>query len=321
MDRRSFVHASLSLTAFGALGASQAHGQTYPTRPITLICPFAAGGAGDALTRVASDHVRSKRNAAAAVEYRVGAGATIGTAQVARAEPDGSTLGLYSISPFLTVPHLQRVPYDVTRDFTYLAAYATIPLALYVPVDSRLTDWASVVKLARDNPRRFRWGTSGVRGAGHIATEAAFRREGAQTTFVPFSGGAEAITAMLGGHIEAIVSADYGPQLSAGRVRLLALAGTEKLPGQPALPTFKELNYPLSAEAIYGLVGPARLSPDVVAWWDSAVRDMMATPEFATLLKTISAHPVHLDGAAFTADVIENHAKFGEALTTLGFRQ
>lgn len=320
MDRRSFL-ASLAAGATTLPFLSPALAEnTYPSRPVTLLCPFAAGGAGDILTRAAADHVRSKRNVAAGVEYRPGAGATIAPAQVAKAAADGATLGLYSISPFLTVPHLQKLPYDPLKDFTYISIYAYVPIALYVTTESPLNTWQDVVKYAKDNPGKFRWGTSGVRGAAHIATEAAFRKEDAKTTFVPFGGGAEAITAMLGGHIEAVVSADYGPQLAAGKVKLIVLTGAEKLPGQPNLPTFKELNYPISTEAIYGLFGPAGLPAEVVRYWDDVTREMMATEEFKTVLKTAAANPVYMDSAAFTANVTQNFYKLGEAIQMLGIK-
>ena len=156
-------------------------------------------------------------------------------------------------------------------------------------------------------------------GAAHIATEAAFRKEGAQTTFVPFSGGADAITAMLDGHIEAVVSADYGPQLAAGKVKLVVLTGSEKLASQPDLPTFKELNYPISTEAIYGLFGPANLPREVVTYWDAATREMMATDEFKATLKTASANAAYMDSADFTANVTQNYGKLGDTIKTLGF--
>ena len=133
MDRRSFIlgcTAGLAgVAGFGVRASAQA---AYPGKPVTLLCPFAAGGAGDILTRAAADHVRTKRNVAVGVEYRPGAGATIAPAQIAKAAADGATLGLYSISPFLTVPHLQKVPYDTLKDFTYISIYAYIPIALYV---------------------------------------------------------------------------------------------------------------------------------------------------------------------------------------------
>jgi tripartite-type tricarboxylate transporter receptor subunit TctC len=320
MDRRSFILGSVAgMAGMPGLVTRAAAQSSYPGKPVTLLCPFAAGGAGDMLTRIAADHVRAKRHVAAGVEYRPGAGATIGPAQVAKAAPDGATLGLYSISPFLTVPHLQKVPYDTLKDFTFISIYAYIPIALYVVADSPLNNWSEVVKFAMDNPGKFRWGTSGVRGAAHIATEAAFRKETARTTFVPFAGGADAITAMLGGHIEAVVSADYGPQLAAGKVKLIVLTGSEKLASQPELPTFKELDYPISTEAIYGLFGPANLPPDVVAYWEAATREMMPTDEFKTVLKTASANPVYMNSADFTANVMQNYRKLGEAIQSLGF--
>lgn len=320
MERRDFLRGAAWMGAGLAMGVRPAFAEAYPSKPVTILVPFAAGGGADILTRAAADFARAKRNAAVGVEFRPGAGATIAPGQVARAEADGATIGLYSISPFLTVPHLQKVPYDTLKDFTYISIYAYIPIALYVATESKFTDWPGILKFGKDNPQRFRWGTSGVRGAAHIAVEAAFRKEGVQTTFVPFTGGSEAITALLGGHIEAVISADYGPQLSAGKVRLLALTGTEKLAAQPQLPTFKELGYPISTEAIYGLFGPAKLPGEVVAFWDDAVRDMMKTEEFGTVLKTASAGPVYMNSADFTANVTENYRKLGEAIDALGFK-
>lgn len=111
MDRRAFVLSSAAglATLLARLGALAAQG-AYPGKPVTLLCPFAVGGAGDALTRVAAEHVRSQRSVAPAVEYRPGAGATIAPAQVAKAAADGATLGLYSISPFLTCRICRRCP-------------------------------------------------------------------------------------------------------------------------------------------------------------------------------------------------------------------
>ena len=320
MERRQFLSATTGLAASTLVSPVRAQA-AYPSKPVTLMVGYAAGGAGDAVTRVLADHVRNKRGVAASVEFRPGAGATIAPGQIARAEPDGASLCLYSVSPMAVVPHLQKVPYDPLKDFTYIAIYTFVPLAFYVKADSPLKDWAGVLRHAKDNPGKLRWGTAGVRGSAHIAVEAAFRKEGLKSTFVPFTGGSEAITALLGGHIEAAVSTDYAPQLAAGTVRLLALTGTEKLPSQPTLPTFKDLGYPLSPEAIYGIFGPARLPAPIVSYWEGAVREMMKTDEFATVMKTVGASPVFMDSATFTANVAETHRRFGEAIDTLGLKK
>jgi tripartite-type tricarboxylate transporter receptor subunit TctC len=324
MKRRDFLKSTsavASATILAPFLTIRKAWAAYPSKPVTMLVPFAAGGGGDILTRVMADHARNKRSVPVAVEYRPGAGATIAPSQVARAEPDGSTLGLYSVSPFLTVPHLQKVSYETPKSFTFIATHAFIPIAFYVTTESQFADWKSVLKYAKDNPGKFRWGTSGVRGVAHIAVEAAFKKEGVQTTFVPFTGGAQAITAMLGGHIEAVVSADYGPHLSAGKVRLIVLTGTEKMASQPNLPTFKELAYPLATEAVYGLYGPAGLPTEVVSYWEGAIQEMMKTEEFAKVLTSINASPVFMNSQQFTASVLENYKGLGEAIEALGFKK
>lgn len=323
MRRRNFLFAAASLGAGGMMpglfGRVAAQAQ-YPSEPITIYVPFAAGGASDILTRAVADYARSKRNVAVGVEFRPGAGGTLAPSHVARAKPDGASLGFYSVSPFLTVPHLQSVPYRTLTDFTFLAIYAYVPIAFYVTADSALTDWTGLLKFAKDNPGKLRWGTAGVRGVAHLAVEAAFRKEGIQATFVPFSGGSEAITALLGNHIEAVVSADYGPQLAAKRVRLLAFTGTEKLAGQDSLPTFKELNYPLATEALYGLFGPAKLPNDVVAYWETLIKEMTGSDAYKTALATANASAIYLSSTEFRANVEENYKKFGEQIEALGFK-
>jgi len=323
MRRRNFLFAAASLGAGsmmpGLFGRAAAQAK-YPTDPVTIYVPFAAGGASDILSRVLADYARAKRNAAVGVEFRPGAGGTIAPSHVARAAPDGASLGFYSVSPFLTVPHLQSLPYKTLTDFTFISIYAYIPIAFYVTADSTLTDWPGLLKFAKANPGKLRWGTAGVRGVAHLAVEAAFRKEGVQATFVPFSGGSEAITALLGNHIEAVVSADYGPQLAAKRVRLLAFTGTEKLVGQEGLPTFKELNYPLATEALYGLFGPAKLPADVVAFWEALIKEMTGSEAYKTALATANASPIYLSSAEFRTNVEENYKKLGEQIEALGLK-
>jgi tripartite-type tricarboxylate transporter receptor subunit TctC len=321
MRRREFlINSASACIATTMLGRAAFAQSGTPTAPVTIFVPFAAGGASDILTRVVADYARSNRNIPVGVEFRPGAGATIAPSHVARSAPDGATLGFYSVSPFLTVPHLQSLSYQTLKDFTFISIYAFIPIAVYVAADGSLQDWQGLLKFAKDNPGKLRWGTSGVRGVAHLAVEAAFQKEGVKATFVPFGGGAEAITALLGNHIEAVVSADYGPQLSAGRVRLLAFTGTERIAGQSKLPTFKELDYPLSTEALYGIYGPAKLPKETVSYWEALTKEMTGTEVYKKALATANAGSVYLTSDEFTANVAENYAKLGQQIETLGFK-
>ncbi|MCC7275661.1 MAG: tripartite tricarboxylate transporter substrate binding protein [Alphaproteobacteria bacterium] len=315
------MKALLTILCLVLAGATAAAQDRYPSRPITFVVGFAAGGAGEMVARLVSDYARDKRGVTIGVEFKPGAGATIATGQVARARPDGYTVSLFSVSPLLVAPHLQSVPYDTLKDFTYLAAYIGISIPIYVTSASPYQSYADLLSYAKANPGKLRWGTAAVRGVAHIATEAAFRKEGVKATFVPFSGGAEAITALLGNHIEAVVSSDYGPHLDAGSVRLLVETGPAKIPGHEALPTFAELGYPISVPAAYGVFGPKGLSPEVIAWWETLLKEMTQSPQYADVVKKLRGTPLYQDSAGLTQTVATGFAGLGKEIEGLGLRQ
>lgn len=293
----------------------------YPERPITILVGFAAGGVGDVLARLAAEHAREKYGAVTSVEFKPGASATIATAQVAKSKPDGYTISLYAGSPFMTAPHLQKVPYDVAKDFTYLVTFVGVSNAVYVKKDSPFKTFADAIAFARSNPGKLRWSTAAARGTAHIATDAALRAEKVDTIMVPFNGGSEVITAVLGSHIDMGVSTDYGPQLDAGNLRLLVETGAEKVPGMPEVPTFKDLGYPIAITTTYGFFGPANLPPEVMAWWDAMIKDLMTTAAYATATKQNRLTPLYEDSATLTRNTIQGNKAFGEAIERLGLKQ
>ena len=306
--------------ALGILATPLAAQDKYPSRPVTIVVGFAAGGAGDVTARLAAEYAREKRGAVVNVEFKPGAGATIATGQVARAKPDGYTLSLFAGSPFFGAPHMQQVPYDVNKDFTFIVTYVGISNAVYVKADSPHKSFKDVIAFARANPGKLRWGTATTRSTAEVTTNAAFRSEGVKTTLVPFGGGSEAITALLGGHIDMSVSSDYGPQLDAGNVRLLAETGSVKVPNMPQVPTFKELGYPISVTTTYGLFGPAGLPRDVITWWETLIKEMMESPAYAATVKKMRFTPYYEDSPTFTRSVADGYRRFGQAVEELGLR-
>jgi len=292
----------------------------YPSRPITLIVGYAAGGSGEVVARLVSEFAREKRGAVVTVEFKPGAGATIAADQLARAKPDGYTVSTYSGNPLLAAPHLQKVPYDTLKSFTYMATFFAISNAAYVRTDSPFKSFGDVVAYARANPGKLRWSTAAVRGTSHLATEAAFRKENVQTTMVPFAGGSQALAALLGKHIDLSVSSDYGSYLSAGEVRLLAETGSVKVPGMPEVPTYAELGFPVSITTTYGMFGPAGLPPQVVAWWESLMKEMTASPAYDATAKKMRLTPYYEDSATFTRNVREGYQRFGEAVEAQGLK-
>lgn len=284
-----------------------------PSGPVTLLVGFAPGGIADALMRVVAEHLRQTRGVQAIVENRPGAAGTLANERAAHAAPDGRTVALYSPSTAWIVPQLQRVGYHPLRDLTPLGQICTQPMPVYVRADSRFASWDAVLANLRARPGNFSWGTAGSRSMAEITVEAAFRQLGLQTTSAPFRGGAEAISALLGGHVDAVASTDFGPLLRQNAVRLLVETGPEPAAGQD-IPTFAQLGYPLHAAVAYGVVGPAGLPPAVQAWWDEALRDATASPEMAALVERWFGRVAHVGLRELGPRFREGYEAFGRAL-------
>lgn len=319
MDRRSFIIGSMA-SAGATCVQARANASTGTIAEATIVVGFAPGGAGDLAARTVSQYAISARDIPVTLDFRPGAGGTIATDQVARASPNGSTLSLFSVSPVMVAPHLQRVPYDPLSDLTYVGSYAGISIPLFVRADSPFRTWDDLLKHARSAPGGLRWATAAPRGLPHIATEAALRQEGVSATFVPFSGEADAITALLGGHIEAVAAAGYAPHLDAGSIRLLIETGPEPIAELPDLPTFRQRGYPLAISAAYGLFGPAGLSPDVIGWWEDLLQDMTTSESYEIFLKTLRGHHLYQNSATFTKTVLDGYREIGRQIELLGLR-
>ena len=234
---------------------------SYPSKAITIIVPFAPGGGGDVYTRAIARQAQDILGTKIFVENRSGGSGTIGVGSVARARPDGYTLGFISNSPVIMAPNFLNVPYDPERDLTYLARFLVTPSPVMVKADSPFKSFADLLEFARSNPGKLRWSTPGINGASHIATQAVFEREGIQATFVPMQGSSEVLAGLLGGTTDMGVIADYAGPLAAGDIRLLAEMGAEPIPEAPDLPTFKGMGYPLSPTIFFGLAGPSPATP------------------------------------------------------------
>lgn len=319
MNRRSLMIAGALAPALATPPhLARAQGR-YPDRPVSIIVGFGPGGSVDIVARHLGDFARQKLGANCVVENRPGAGATLAVQRTAQARPDGHTLTIVTNSPYTVFPHLQRAPYDVLADFTYIGQILVTPCPAYVLSVSPFATWQDLIRKAKAEPESLRWTTSAIRGTAHIATEAALRQEGVQAIYVPFTGIADAITSLLNGTIDMIVASGFGPLLQDSRIRLLAEIGQERLPGLEAIPTFKELGYPLAASTWFGLGGPAGLPPDIAAVWETLLREALATEGLRTLLQRYGAVPSFLPGVAFSERVVAEYHECGSVIRQLGF--
>ena len=249
--------------------APSATAQSYPTAPVRLLVPFGAGGATDVVARVFADRLQQRMGQSFTVENRGGAGGQIAAAAFARAAADGYTLMFTTAAPITVAPLLSdKLQYDPRKDFVPVAVVAVQPVWLVVNANSPLKTLADLVKQAKDNPGKLTYGTSGVGTELHLAAEAVARSAGIQMVHVPFRGGGEVITALLGNQIDfaALSTASIAPALRQGTLRAIAVSSPQRMSDFPDVPTFAELGHPgATMLPWWGLMAPAGTPPAIVA--------------------------------------------------------
>ena len=313
MKRRSLLALPALLAAPHVVRAQK----SYPNEPISLVVGLAPGGSGDGTMRMVAAKATEELGVQMIVDNRPGGAQTIAPTKVMRSKPDGYTLVQTTTSAFGTVPYFQHVPYKVETDFTYIGQYARLPSPNYVLTESPIQSWAQLIDFAKANPGKLRWAAATPFSAPHLANAAAFQQLGLDTIFVPFKGGAEAVSALLAGQIDLVVSSDYGPFLSAGKVRLLSEIGDDRMPGMENIPTFGELGYPLPVRIIFGIAGPANLPQNVVQTWTNTLRKISASPDWTTLLGRYMALPSLVLGDDFRKQMVDDYQRLGNILPGL----
>ncbi|MCW5729677.1 MAG: tripartite tricarboxylate transporter substrate binding protein [Alphaproteobacteria bacterium] len=319
MNIRHVVSGSLAIVTALLAATSLAQAQAgYPNKAIKLVVPYNPGGSSDLTTRFIADMAKDILGQPVVVENRPGAGGTIGIGSVASSAPDGYTFSQITASPIIVRPHVANVPYDPRKDLTFLGRYMVTHAPFAVKADSPFKTIQDALSFAKSNPGKLRWAVGAPQGGPHLATEAMLRAAGAQATLVPVNGGAEALLALMGGSIEAVVVDDYARPLRDGEIRLLAESGPVKVKGAPNVPTYRELGYPLSPTIFYGLVGPAGLPSEVVAKWNATLKQIVESDKFRELTDRINATPFYGNSADFTAQVKQDYEQMGKALADLG---
>jgi len=265
--RRS-IPAMLGAMAVIVLSAATAVAQSYPTAPVRVIVPFNAGGATDVLARVFIDHLQQRLGQTFTAENRGGAGGQIAATAFARAPADGYTLMFTTAAPITIAPLLSdKVQYDPRKDFVPVALVAVQPVWLTVSAGSPFKTLADVVAHARDNPGKVTYGTSGVGTELHLAAEAIARSAGIQMVHVPFRGGAEVVTALMGHQVDlaALSTASIANPVRQGTLRAVAVTSPQRLPDFPDVPSIAELGHPAATMLPWwGMMAPAGTPPAIV---------------------------------------------------------
>jgi tripartite-type tricarboxylate transporter receptor subunit TctC len=325
MNRREFLKAAAALPLASAAFSSAALAQGYPSRNITMIVPFPAGGQADLAARPVAAVLERILGKPVIVDNRAGGGGgSVGNAAAARAEPDGYTL-LMTLSSLAVLPEADRlfdrpVTYEVSQ-FAPIARVLADPTLLAVPASAPWKTLQEFVADAKARPGQIPYGSSGPYGTLHIAMEMFAANAGIKLLHVPFRGAGPALTALLGGTVQALASAPgvLKQQVDEGKLRVLANWGAERIASFPSLPTFRELGYKDVEFYIWaGLFAQSALPAPIMAQLRKAMADVVKAPEVVKTFDTAGSPVAYLDAPEFAKFVADDSARLIAAVKKIG---
>jgi len=269
------------LIACVGLGAARAQ-PAYPTRTITLIVPFAAGGPTDIIARIVAAALQQSLGQSVIVDNRAGGGGNPGMALVARANPDGYTL-LFTSTAIAVNPGLfANLPYDPIKDFAPISEIVNAPNVLFVRPDSGINSIAELVAKAKAEPEKFNYASPGVGTKSHLTGELLKLRAGINIQHIPYRGGGPATQALVAGTVQlgSVALAPVEPLIKSGTVKALAVTGATRWYSLPDVPTMIESGYPgFVSDTFNAMFAPAATPPEIVALLVKEVREAMKRPE------------------------------------------
>jgi tripartite-type tricarboxylate transporter receptor subunit TctC len=292
LTRRATLALPASLLAAPALGQA-----AWPSRPVRLIVPFAAGGSTDVTARLLAPKMQEVLGQPVVIENRGGAGGTIGSDAVAKAAPDGSVFVMGTISTHVLAVGLyqDRLPYDPVKDFAPVAASVLVPICITVHPSLGVTDLAGFIALLKANPGRYSYGTGGSGGSAHIAAVSFLKMIGAEAEHIPYRGSAPMLADHLAGQVVASFDtpALIAPYHKSGALRCLAIATDAHSTLMPEVPTASEAGLPgYKAYSWFGLFAPAGTPQPIVARMNAAARAAVSEPATVQKLNELEMPPL-----------------------------
>ena len=312
-----FIAISFIMLVNPCLGAEDP--DKFPSKPITMIVQWTAGGTTDLTARRISELASKILGQPIVVENKVGGSGVIGAAAVANAAPDGYTVGTATWSAIVFVPHLRPTPYNPKGDFKWIMQYAEAPQLFGVLGDSRWKTFKDFIEEARRNPGKLTYASAGPLSGGHIFMEQVYKTEDVKVTHVPVGGGAEAVTKLLGGHLDAAVVNEMCSHAESGKIRPMAFQSEKRFELMPHVPTFWDLGYKIETPVWFGLYAPKGLDPRVFKKLYNAFMKAYEDPSFKKLLVSLYMMPFFRDSESFTERVIKDYDTQGRIMKEFGF--
>jgi tripartite-type tricarboxylate transporter receptor subunit TctC len=317
LTRRSLLGAAAVLPlAAPALAA-------FPEQPVRVVVPWNAGGLADVLIRALSAPMSGRLGQPVVIENRPGANGAVGTQAVARSTPDGHTLILANAETHAINPLIYpKLPYNPAADFTPVTLFARGPFALIVRPGLGVTDLAGFLALARSKPGQLSFASWGIGSTSHLAMEALVQQVRLQMLHVPFTGAAPASTAVLSGQVDCMFL-NAGPAEAVardGKVKILALGATERLPLLAQTPTLAELGVPMETGNWFGLLGPARMAPAIAERLATVVAEAFKALAMQEIFRSQGALPVTSTPEEMRGFIAEDTRRWANVVRDLNIR-
>ncbi len=313
------LSASCLTAVVGACSASAAAAE-FPARPITLVVPFGAGGITDITARAVGKALSAQVGQAVVVENKPGAGGNIAADYVRRAAPDGYTLMFTTVGVLAVNPHTgMNVSFDSAKDFSYISLVSSTPHVITVNPAVKAADLRQLIEQARGKPESLSFGTAGVGSSPYQGMQIMQESEKVRFLHIPFKSGSESVTSVVAGQVDVTFEATpvVMPFVRAQKLKALAVAHTERIPGAPDVPSTKELGYPeLISGSGAGVVAPAGVPAEVIAKLNDAIVKAVATDDFQRSMREQGTAAQSSSPAEFATLIANENQRWSRILAT-----
>lgn len=296
----------------------------YPSKPIRMIVAYPTGGISDAVARALGEKLSLQMGTSVVVENKAGAGGSIGIDAVAKAAPDGYTLGFASTSPLTLNPHVGRVNYDPQQDVAPVMSVMYSPVLVVATPSFTGKTFQDVIAQSKAKPGSVRWATSGLGTVGHVMLEQIKAKSKADITLIPYKGAGQQMNDALGGQFE-VMSTNASPMLTqhmqAGRLRAVAVGAPKRLEALPNVPTFDELGYPkANLTSTFGIFAPGKTPAAIVNRLNAELNKALAEPEVRERLLRGGEVPTGGTAAQFSAAIRTESAENARIVKEAGIK-
>ncbi|MBE9604908.1 tripartite tricarboxylate transporter substrate binding protein [Acetobacteraceae bacterium H6797] len=319
VSRRHALMGALGLSGTGLIGLPEAHAQAaYPTRPVAVMVPFAPGGSTDFVARLLAQELSAMMGAQFVVDNRAGASGTVGQTFLARARPDGYTLGVVPNGTFAMAPFLfDKLPYDNENGFAPIGMLATNAMFICVEPKSPYKTLADLLNAAKEKPGTISYASAGSGVANHLGVELLLDMSGTSMLHVPYRSGAQGVTAVMSKEcaLSFVDSVTAIPYLKSGELRALAVTSAQRSSQAPNVPTVAESGFPgYRASTDFGFFAPAGTPAPVITKLAEAARKIMLSDATKAKLEPLSIDPVGGSPEEFASYAAAERAKWGELI-------